>query len=184
MIRSLYTGTTGMNAQKLNIDVISNNLANSNTSGYKKSKADFQELFYQDTKSPGAVSGEGTRFPAGIQVGLGVMPIAVGKNFSQGDLTSTGNQLDLAIQGDGFFQIPQADGSIAYSRASSYKLDNQGRIVTNEGQALEPAITIPITATSVTVGTDGTVSTLSQGQTDPVSVGQIELAKFINPGGL
>lgn len=184
MIRSLYTAATGMEAQKLNMDVIANNLANVNTVGYKKSRADFQELLYQTVRQPGATSAEGTQIPSGIQVGLGVKPVAVQKIFLQGDFVQTGNSLDLVIEGDGFFQVNMPDGTLAYTRSGAFKLDSQGRIVNSDGYPLEPAISIPANALSTTVGSDGKVTVLQPGNTTPTEVGQIEIAKFMNPGGL
>ena len=133
MDRSLFIAATGMEAQRINIDVISNNLANVNTSGFKKSRADFQELIYQGLKSAGAASAEGTEVPTGIQIGLGVMPAAVQKIFQQGDFVSTGNSLDMVIEGKGFFQISTPDGEIAYTRAGAFKLDSSGNIVNSDG---------------------------------------------------
>jgi len=173
-----------MEAQKMNIDVISNNLANVNTSGYKKSRADFQDLLYQDLKSPGAMSDEGAQIPSGIQLGLGVRPVAVQKVFLQGDIVRTQNSLDLAIEGDGFFQILMPDGEVVYSRAGAFKLDSEGRIVNSDGYPLEPSITIPENVESITIGSDGRVSVIEAGNPTPVEIGQIELARFINPGGL
>lgn len=184
MDRALFIAATGMEAQRINIDVISNNLANVNTTGYKKSRADFQELMYQTIKPVGAVSAEGTEVPTGIQIGLGVKPAAVQKIFQQGDFVSTGNNLDMVIEGKGFFQITTPDGEIAYTRSGSFKLDSEGNIVTSDGYAMEPAITIPSNALEITLGSDGTVSVLQAGNTTPVEVGQIEIAQFINPGGL
>ncbi len=184
MIRSLFTAATGMEAQKLNIDVIANNLANANTVGFKKSRADFQELIYQSLKSPGAASAEGTQVPTGIQVGLGVKPVAVQKMFDQGDFVHTGNNLDIVIEGEGFFQILLPDGTIGYSRSGSFKLDNEGRIVNSDGYPMEPGITIPADTLSISVSSDGKISVLQPGSITPVEVGQIELARFINPGGL
>lgn len=184
MIRSLFIAATGMEAQKINIDVIANNLANTNTAGYKKSRADFQELMYQELTSPGATSAAGSQLPSGIQIGLGVRPVAVQKVFQQGDLVKTGNPLDLAIEGDGFFQIIKPDGEIAYTRAGTFKLDSEGRIVNSEGYALEPEITIPADAIQITIGSDGKVSVIQPGSNVPNEVGQIEIAKFPNPGGL
>ncbi|HHN63772.1 MAG TPA: flagellar basal-body rod protein FlgG [Nitrospirae bacterium] len=184
MLRSLFIAATGMEAQKLNIDVIANNLANTNTAGYKKSRADFQELMYQELASPGATSSEGSQLPSGIQIGLGVKPVAVQKVFQQGDLVKTGNSLDLAIEGNGFFQITKPDGEIAYTRAGTFKLDSEGRIVNSEGYALEPEITIPADAIQITIGSDGRVSVIQPGSNVPNEVGQIEIAKFPNPGGL
>jgi len=184
MQRSMFIAATGMEAQRLNIDVISNNLANVNTSGFKRSRADFQELMYQGIKSAGAESADGTVLPSGIQVGLGVKPAAIQKMFKQGDFVSTENPLDLVIEGRGFFQILTPEGDMAYTRAGAFKLDSEGNIVNSDGYAMEPAITIPSDALSVTVTTDGTVSVLQQGDTTPVEVGQMELAQFTNPGGL
>lgn len=184
MQRSLFIAATGMEAQRLSIDVISNNLANVNTTGFKKSRADFQELFYQGMKSAGASSAEGAELPSGIQVGLGVKPAAVQKMFQQGDFVSTGNNLDLVIEGQGFFQITKPDGEIAYSRAGALKINSEGNIVNSDGYALEPAITIPANTLQITIAQDGTVSTLQAGSSTPTQVGQIELAQFINPGGL
>jgi len=184
MIRSLYTAATGMEAQKLNIDVIANNLANVNTTGYKKSRADFQDLIYQTISEPGATSAEGSQVPTGIQVGLGVKTIAVQKMFEQGDFTSTGNPLDLVIEGDGFFQVMKPDSEVAYTRSGAFKLDSEGRIVTSDGYPLEPSITIPTNATSVTVGTDGKITITQSGSTATTEVGQLTLARFSNPAGL
>ena len=184
MLRSLFIAATGMEAQKLNIDVIANNLANVNTVGFKKSRADFQELIYQDLKTAGAISAEGAQIPTGIQLGLGVTPVAVQKMFLQGDFVHTDNKLDLAIEGDGFFQILMPDGTIAYSRSGAFKLDSEGRIVNSNGYSLEPGITIPADTLSITVGSDGKVTALQSGSATPTEIGQIELARFINPGGL
>jgi flagellar basal-body rod protein FlgG len=173
-----------MQAQTLNIDVISNNLANVSTSGFKKSRADFQDLLYQTLRSPGVSSSADTQVPTGIQVGLGVRPAATQKMFSEGDFSHTKNQLDMAIEGNGFFQVTQPNGDIAYTRAGTFKLDSDGRIVTSDGYPLEPEITIPADATSVSIGSDGTVSAILPGQTQPSSIGNIELASFINPAGL
>ncbi|MBE0604302.1 MAG: flagellar basal-body rod protein FlgG [Deltaproteobacteria bacterium] len=184
MIRSLYTAATGMEAQKLNIDVISNNLANVNTTGYKKSRADFQDLIYQTISEAGTTSAEGSVLPTGIQVGLGVRTIAVQKMFNQGDFSSTGNPLDLVIEGDGFFQITKPDSEVGYTRGGSFKLDSEGRVVTSDGYPIEPAITIPTNATSITIGSDGKISILQSGSSAPTEVGQIQLARFSNPAGL
>lgn len=184
MIRSLFTAATGMEAQKLSIDVIANNLANVNTVGFKKSRADFQDLIYQTIKAPGTTSAEGSQVPSGIQVGLGVKPVAVQKIFQQGDFVKTGNPLDFVIEGDGFFNILTPDGTVAYSRAGAFKLDSEGRIVTSDGYPLEPAITIPNNTLSTTVGSDGKVTVLQAGSTTPTEIGQIQISRFINPGGL
>lgn len=184
MIRSLFTAATGMEAQRLNIDVIANNLANVNTNGYKRGRADFQDLVYQDLRAAGAASAEGAQIPSGIQVGLGVRPVAVQKIFQQGDFAYTGNSLDLVIEGDGFFQITRPEGDVAYTRAGAFKLDSEGRIVTSDGDPLEPAVTIPANTTSITVGADGKITVMQAGSQSPTEVGQIELARFTNPGGL
>lgn len=184
MQRSMFIAATGMEAQRLNIDVISNNLANVNTNGFKKSRADFQELLYQDMQTAGAESAAGNEIPTGIQLGLGVEPAAIQKIFKQGDFVSTENPLDLVIEGDGFFQITMPEGDTAYTRAGSFKLDSSGRIVNSNGYPLEPAITIPSDTLQLTVASDGTVSVLQPGSTSTTSIGQIEIAQFINPGGL
>ncbi|HET6419124.1 MAG TPA: flagellar basal-body rod protein FlgG [Geobacteraceae bacterium] len=183
MIRALWTAASGMQAQQLNIDVISNNLANVNTAGFKKSRADFQDLMYQNLKTTGAPSTSSTQ-TAGIQVGLGVTPAAVTKEFTPGNITQSGNQLDLAIEGDGFFQIQMPDGTTAYSRAGSFKKDGQGRIVNSDGYPMMPEIVIPANVSSITIGNDGTVSVTQAGQSTPTTVGTIQLASFSNPAGL
>ncbi len=184
MQRSMFIAATGMEAQRLNIDVVANNLANVNTTGFKKSRADFQELLYQGLKTAGATSAEGTEIPSGIQIGLGVKPAAVQKMFQQGDFVSTDNSLDLVIEGEGFFQISMPDGEIAYTRAGAFKLDSEGRIVNSDGYPIEPSMTIPSNTLSITISSDGTISVRQAGSTTPSEIGQIELAQFINPGGL
>ena len=183
MIGSLYTAATGMEAQRLNIDVVANNLANVNTTGFKRSRADFQDLLYQDVTTSGAAAAEGLQVPSGIQVGLGVRPIAVQKIFAQGDFASTGNPLDLVIEGNGFFQVPKPDGELAYTRSGAFKLDSTGRIVTSDGYPIEPTITIPTNTTSITVGTDGKITVTQPGNNTPTEVGTITLARFSNPAG-
>lgn len=184
MIRALFTSATGMQAQEVNIDVIANNLANVNTTGYKKSRADFQDLVYQYLIEPGAATSQSTENPTGIQVGLGVRPAAVQKVFAQGDLTSTGNQLDLAIEGDGFFQVQLPDGSTAYTRAGSFKLDSTGQVVTSEGYTIDPGLTLPNDTLAISIGEDGTVSATQPGATVPTQVGQLTAARFANNAGL
>lgn len=184
MIRALFTAATGMEAQQLNIDTIAHNLANANTTGFKRGRADFQDLLYQTVTAPGTASSASTEVPAGLQVGLGVKPAAVGKIFSQGDFRNTGGDLDLAIEGDGFFQVVQPNGEIAYTRAGALKRDSTGQLVTSNGYPLEPSITLPDDATSVTIASDGTVSVLEGGSTNTNVVGNIELAVFPNPQGL
>jgi len=184
MIRSLWSAATGMQAQTINIDVISNNLANVSTSGFKKSRADFQDLLYQTLRTPGVSSSADTEVPTGIQVGHGVRPCATQKIFTQGDFQNTGNQLDMAIEGDGFFQIIQPNGETAYTRAGSFKLDSDGRVVTSDGFPMEPELTIPADTVALSIGTDGTVSALLAGETEASVIGNIELAQFTNPAGL
>ncbi len=183
MQRSLFTGATGMEAQQLNLDVIANNIANVNTTSFKRSRTDFQDLLYQTIRAPGAVSAQGLEVPSGIQLGHGVGVAAVTKLFLQGSFIETANALDVAIEGDGFFQITLPDGEIAYSRDGAFELNRDGIIVTPDGMPIEPELTIPEDAIDVAIGLDGTVSvTLSDGTTD--ELGQIELARFINPAGL
>jgi flagellar basal-body rod protein FlgG len=184
MLRSLFIAATGMEAQKLNIDVIANNLANVNTAGFKKSRADFQELIYQEVRTAGAMSAEGAQVPSGIQVGLGVKPVAVQKIFLQGDFIQTGNNLDLVIEGDGLFKVLMPDGTVGYTRSGAFKLDSEGRIVNSDGYPLEPGITVPANTSSLSIGSDGKVSVIQPGSNTPIEIGQIELARFINPGGL
>ncbi len=183
MMRALWTAASGMEAQQLNIDVISNNLANVNTTGFKKSRADFQDLMYQTLKTTGAPSTSSTQ-TVGIQVGLGTTPAAVTKVFTAGNITQSGNDLDLAIEGDGFFQIQMPDGSTSYTRAGSFKKDGQGRVVNSDGYPLIPEIVVPANASKITIGADGTVSVIQSGQSSPTTLGNIQLASFSNPSGL
>ena len=183
MIPALYSASSGMQAQQLNLDTIANNLANVNTTGFKKTRVDFQDLLYQTFRAPGLQGTQGTIIPTGIQVGLGSRPIATQRIFSQGDFQQTENPLDFVIEGDGFFQVQRADGTTAYTRAGAFKKDGTGRIVTSDGSVLTPNIVIPSDAKNVTVGSDGTVSvTLTSGQAS--TLGTIQLAQFVNPGGL
>jgi flagellar basal-body rod protein FlgG len=184
MIRALYTAATGMQAQQLNIDVIANNLANVNTAGFKKSRADFQDLLYQTMRAPGAPSTNNTQSPTGIQVGLGSRPAAVQRINVQGDYTQTGNALDVAVEGTGFFQVTLPDGTAAYTRAGSFKLDNQSRLVNSEGIPIEPTISIPDGAEDISIGQDGVVSAVLPGQSSATQVGQMQTARFANPAGL
>jgi flagellar basal-body rod protein FlgG len=183
-MRALFSAATGMQSQQLNIDVIANNLANVNTDGFKKSRADFQDLLYQTLRAPGSAETTSTQSPTGIQVGLGTRPAAVQRVFLQGGFTQTGNPLDLAVEGDGFFQVTLQNGDTAYTRAGSLKLDNQSRVVTSDGDPLEPAITVPITAEHVSVGQDGIVTVTLPGQSAPSQIGQIQTVRFPNPAGL
>jgi flagellar basal-body rod protein FlgG len=184
MLRALYTSATGMQAQETNIDVISNNLANVNTTGYKKSRAEFQDLLYQQVKEPGSPTSQTTTAPSGIQVGLGVKTAAVQKTFGQGDLIQTTNTLDVAIEGDGFFQISRPDGTIAYTRSGNFQLDQNGAVVTSDGYLLEPTITIPPDTLAVIIGQDGTVNIRQPGSPQPQQVGQITGVRFPNNTGL
>jgi len=184
MLRSLYIAETGMNAQQTQMDVISNNLANLSTTGFKGSRAVFQDLIYQTLSQPGAQSTQQTQIPSGMQLGTGVQLIATERLQTQGNLTHTGNNLDLAIQGAGFFQVLMPDGTTSYTRDGSFQQNNQGQVVTASGYPVQPAITIPSNATSVTIGTDGTVTATTSGSTTPVTIGTLQLAMFINPTGL
>ena len=183
-MRTLWTAASGMQAQTLNIDVISNNIANVNTTGFKRSRSDFQDLLYQTVREPGTVSSSGNEIPTGIQVGLGTRPVATAKIFDQGDYKHTGGETDMAIEGDGFFQITQPNGEIAYTRAGAFKINSEGQLVTSDGFLMDPEITIPSDAKSISIETDGTVSVILAGQTEPSEIGTIELAKFSNPAGL
>ena len=184
MLRSLWIAKTGMEAQQTQLDTISHNLANVATNGFKRSHAVFEDLIYQNLRQSGANTTEQTQLPTGLQVGLGVRPVATSRVFSQGNLQQTTNNLDLAIKGSGFFQIQMPDGTTAYTRDGSFQLDANGQIVTNNGYTVLPGITVPANATSLTVGQDGTVSVTLPGQAAPQTVGQIQLANFVNPAGL
>lgn len=184
MLRALYTSATGMRAQETNIDVIANNLANVNTTGFKKSRAEFQDLIYQHVKDPGSPTSQATVSPSGIQVGLGVKTASVQKLFAQGDLLQTGGNLDIAIEGDGFFQILKPDGTISFTRSGAFQLDQNGIVVTADGYALEPAITVPPDALAIIIGEDGTVSVRQPGTPQPQQVGQITGVRFPNNAGL
>jgi flagellar basal-body rod protein FlgG len=184
MIRSLYTGTTGMHAQQLNIDVIANNLANVSTTGFKKSKADFQDLLYQTMKVPGSQTSEDTESPTGILIGVGVKPAAVTKVFSQGELILTENELDVAIEGSGFFQVETPNGDTSYTRAGAFKRDSNGRLTTSDGYPISPAITIPDGASQISIGETGIVSATIGDDSESTELGTLELAIFTNNGGL
>ncbi|MGD1968354.1 MAG: flagellar basal-body rod protein FlgG [Desulfobacterales bacterium] len=184
MIRSLWTSATGMQAQELNIDVIANNLANVNTSGFKKSRAEFQDLLYESMRPAGAASSADTTVPTGIQLGHGTRPSAVQKIFNQGDFQNTENELDWAIEGDGFFQIELPDGATGYTRAGEFKLDADGRIVNPDGFPLIPEMSVPADTISISVGLDGTVSVIQAGDLSPTEIGSVQLARFVNPSGL
>ncbi|MFP6111014.1 flagellar basal-body rod protein FlgG [Helicobacter pylori] len=184
MLRSLYSATSGMLAQQTHIDTTSNNIANVNTTGFKKSRADFNDLFYQAMQYAGTNTSNTTLSPDGMEVGLGVRPSAITKMFSQGSPKETENNLDVAITGKGFFQVQLPDGSTAYTRSGNFKLDEQGNLVTSEGYLLIPQITLPEDTTQVNIGVDGTVSVTQGLQTTSNVIGQITLANFVNPAGL
>lgn len=184
MNRSLWIAKSGMEGQQFKLDTISNNLANVATNGYKRGGVVFEDLMYDSLRSAGAASSDQTQLPTGLQVGLGTRVSASTRNFSQGNLQQTGNNLDLAVKGQGFFQIQLPDGSTGYSRDGAFQLDAAGQVVTANGHVLEPGITVPVNAQSVTVAADGTVTVTLPGQTAPQSLGQLQLASFINPGGL
>jgi flagellar basal-body rod protein FlgG len=184
MIRSLWTAKSGLEAQQFNVDVISNNLANVSTNGFKRVRPIFEDLLYQTLRQPGAQSSQLTQFPSGLQVGLGVAPVATARIFTTGNLQQTGGSLDLAINGRGFFQVLLPDGTTGYTRDGAFQLDNQGQIVTALGYQLQPNITIPADALTVTIGQDGTVSVTQPASASPTQVGTLQLADFINPGGL
>lgn len=184
MIRSLWIAKTGLDAQQTNLDVISHNLANVSTNGYKRQRAVFEDLLYQTMRQPGAQSSQQTQIPSGLQLGTGARTVATERIFTQGSLQRTENALDIAINGGGFFQIQMPDGSLAYTRDGAFQKDSTGQVVTSNGYPLSPPITIPADAISVTVSRDGIVSVLQQGQTTPAQVGNIQLANFVNIGGL
>ncbi len=183
MMRTLWTSATGMQAQQLTIDTIANNLANVNTGGFKKSRAEFQDLMYETLRSPGAPVG-GSQVPSGIQIGHGVRPVSTQREFGMGSLKNTSSPLDLAIEGKGFFQVVLPTGDTAYMRSGSFHLDSAGSMVTPDGYRLSPDIVIPSDAISISIESDGTVSVVQPGQTSSAEVGTIELALFSNPGGL
>jgi len=184
MMRSLWISKTGMEAQQTQLDHISNNLANSGTNGYKRSHAVFEDLMYQTLRQSGANSSEQTQLPTGLQVGLGTRAVATSRQFSQGGLQQTTNPLDVAVKGQGFFQIQMPDGTTGYTRDGSFQVDAQGQLVTNNGYVLQPGIVVPAQAQSVTIGGDGTVTVTLPGQSGAQTIGQIQLANFANPAGL
>ena len=183
MFRSLYTAASGMTAQQTNLDNVANNLANANTAGFRKRRVQFQDMIYQNMVTSGAAATQQT-VSAGMQIGLGTRASATEILQSQGDFQQTGNSLDLAIQGLGYFQVLMPNGQTGYTRSGSFHLDSQGNVVTADGNALQPSLTIPADATSITIGTDGTVTVTQPGQTQSQQIGQIQLATFANPGGL
>lgn len=182
--RALWIAKTGLDAQQTRMAVISNNLANVNTIGYKKSRAIFEDLVYQNIRQVGAQTTQNTELPTGLQLGTGVRTVATEKLHSQGNMQQTDNSLDIAVSGRGYFQILMPNGDINYTRDGSFKLDSSGQIATAGGMTLEPNITIPADASSISIGRDGTVSVIQPGSADSVEVGQVQLADFINPSGL
>lgn len=184
MLRALSSAATGMMAQQMNIDVISNNVANVNTTGYKKVRAEFQSLLGQVLKAPGALVTQGTNQPVGIEVGLGVKTAATQRMFSAGNMVTTGNTMDVAIEGDGFFQVQLDDGTIAYTRDGALKVDANGAVTTADGYILQPQITIPQDASDVIITADGSVGVKTANQPTQTQVGTLELMKFVNPAGM
>lgn len=183
-MKSLWVAKTGLEAQQTRMSVISNNLANVNTNGFKRDRAVFEDLLYQNVRQAGAQSSQNTRLPSGLQLGTGVRTVATEKIHTMGNIIQTNNSLDAAIQGRGFFQVLQPDGNLAYSRDGSFKIDETGQVVTASGFVIQPAITIPNSSTSITIGSDGVVSVVTPGSTAPTQVGSVQLADFINPAGL
>ena len=184
MINSLWIAKTGMEAQQMQLDVISNNLANVSTNGFKRSSAVFEDLMYQNLRQVGANSTEQSTLPTGLQIGLGVRTVATSRSFAQGNLQQTSNKLDVAIQGDGFFQVTMPDGTISYTRDGALQVNSAGALVTATGLAVANGVTVPANATSVTIDGNGTVTAAIPGTTTPASIGTIALARFINPAGL
>lgn len=184
MINSLWISKTGMQAQQTQLDVISNNMANVSTNGFKRASAVFEDLMYQNLRQVGAADTEQNNLPTGLQVGLGVRTVATSRQFSQGSLQQSGNQLDIAVNGQGFLQVALPDGTTGYTRDGSLQVDSQGRLVTSSGLAIAGDITVPAEAQSVTIGSDGVVTAKVPGNAQPQQLGNIELATFINPAGL
>jgi flagellar basal-body rod protein FlgG len=184
MMRSLNTAASGMAAQQTNVDVIAHNLANVNTTGFRKQRAEFEDLIYQTIRTPGGTTGEGQKLPTGIQIGEGVRLVSTTQMHTQGSLLQTESTLDVAVEGDGFFQITRPGGQIAYTRAGNFRVDAEGRLVTVDGYQVEPAISIPTNATFVTISPNGLISVQTSGETATQDVGQLTLANFVNPAGL
>jgi len=183
-MEALWVAKTGLDAQQTRMSVVSNNLANVNTTGFKRGRAVFEDLLYQNVTQAGGATSQSTESPTGLTTGTGVRVVATEKTFTQGSALQTGNALDVLIQGRGFFQVLQPDGTLAYSRDGSFKIDSEGRLVTSSGYEIQPSLTIPSDAQSVTIGLDGTVQATLAGQTSPTSLGTLQLADFINPAGL
>jgi flagellar basal-body rod protein FlgG len=184
MMRALNTAASGMAAQQTNVDVIAHNLANVNTTGFRKQRAEFEDLIYQTIRTPGGTTGEGQKLPTGIQIGEGVRVVSTTQMHHQGSLIQTESTLDVAVEGDGFFQITRPGGQIAYTRSGNFRVDAEGRMVTVDGYQVEPAISIPTNATAVTISPNGLVSVQTAGSTATQDVGQLTLANFVNPSGL
>jgi len=184
MMRSLWIAKTGLDAQQTQLDVISNNLANTSTNGFKRSRAVFEDLLYQTQRQPGANTSQSTQVPSGLQVGTGVKPVATVKNFTQGNLQQTGNSMDVAINGNGFFPVEMPDGTQAYTRDGSIQVNSEGVMVTSNGYTILGPVTVPAEAQGITIAADGTVTAKIAGQTAPQTLGQLQLASFINPTGL
>ncbi len=184
MMRALYTAATGMAAQERNVDAVANNIANVNTTGFKKARVNFQDLLYQTLRMPGAETAEGVLLPEGIQIGHGVRTSSISRSFLQGNFVKTEQPLDIAIEGDGFFKVTLPDGTIAYTRDGSFKMDVNGNMVTADGYLVDPSITIPEDATEITITSDGVVNALQPGSPTMQNVGNLEMARFANPAGL
>lgn len=184
MTQALWIAKTGLDAQQTRMAVIANNLANTNTVGFKRDRASFEDLLYQTVRQPGGASSEQTQLPTGLQVGTGVRVSATAKQFVQGNLSQTGNALDVAINGRGFFEVLMPDGSTAYTRDGTFQINAQGELVTNAGYPVQPGLQLPEGAQSVTIGADGTVTVQIAGQAEGVQVGQLTLSDFVNPAGL
>jgi flagellar basal-body rod protein FlgG len=184
MINSLWISKTGMEAQQMQLDMISNNLANVSTNGFKKAHAVFEDLMYQNLRQVGSNTSEQSTLPTGLQVGLGVRTVATSRTFSQGNLQQSSNNLDVAIQGNGFFQVTMPDGTTGYTRDGAFQLDNQGRLVNSNGLLVQGGITVPANATNLSIANNGTVTATISGTTAPQNIGTITTANFINPAGL
>lgn len=184
MIRSLWISKTGMEAQQTQLDVVSNNLANVNTTGFKRSRAVFEDLLYQNAREPGAQSSQQTALPSGMQIGTGTRIVATSRLHSQGNLSKTGNAKDVAINGNGFFQVQRPDGTLAYTRDGNFQISAQGQLVTSSGYLVQPAMMVPRNATSLMIGKDGVVTVTTPGMVNRTQVGAFQLANFVNPAGL
>jgi flagellar basal-body rod protein FlgG len=183
-VESLWVAKTGLEAQQMRMSVVSNNLANVNTTGFKRGRAIFEDLLYQNVTQVGGSTSQQTESPTGLNLGTGVRVVATDKQFSQGNIINTNNPFDIAIQGRGFFEILLPDGGQAYTRDGTFQLDADGQLVNSSGYALQPSVTVPTSAQAVTIGVDGTVSVVLAGQADPIQVGTIQLTDFVNPAGL